>query len=274
MSEPRPKITPHLLRQRKGGVPLVAITAYDAIMAHYADAAGVDIILIGDSVGNTVLGMENTVPVTLEIIAHHTAAVARSKPRALVVADVPFAEAHFDFGDVLRSCQRLVQEAGADAVKIEAGEVLAPMVARLTAAGVPVWGHTGLMPQQIKQLGRHKKYGITARETNQLVADARALEAAGCFALLLELVHPAAARAVVDAVRIPVVGIGAGAECDGQILVFTDVLGLTPGYIPGFVEKFADTGTVWDEGLRAYTDAVRERRFPQPSSAGDRPATK
>jgi len=264
MSEPRAKITPHTLRQRRGGEPLVAITAYDAIMAHYADAAGVDIILVGDSVGNTALGLESTVPVTLDMIAHHTAAVARTKPRALVVADVPFAEAHFDFDHVLRSCQRLLQEAGADAVKIEGGESLAPTIARLVDAGVPVWGHTGLMPQQVKQLGRYKKFGLTPKETDQLIADARALEAAGCFALLLEMVKPAAARAVVDAVQIPVIGIGSGADCDGQILVCTDALGLTPGYVPGFVEKFADAGAAYREGLAAYTQAVRGRAFPRP----------
>jgi 3-methyl-2-oxobutanoate hydroxymethyltransferase len=263
MAETRAKITPHHLRQRKGGAPIVAITAYDAIMAHYADAAGVDIILVGDSVGNTALGLESTVPVTLDIIVHHTAAVARTKPSALVVADVPFAEAHFDFDHVLRSCQRLLQEAGADAVKIEGGESLAPTVARLVDAGVPVWGHTGLMPQQVKQLGRYKKFGLNLKETDQLVTDAKALQAAGCFALLLEMVKPAATRVVMDAVDIPTVGIGAGPDCDGQILVFTDVLGLTPGYVPGFVEKFAESGKVWREGLAGYTQAVRERNFPQ-----------
>ena len=263
MATNRPKLTPHTLRQRKGGEPIVAITAYDAIMAHYADEAGVDIILVGDSVGNTALGLESTVPVTLDMIVHHTAAVARTSPSALVVADVPFAEAHFDFGDVLRTCQRLMQEAGADAVKIEGGETLAPTIARLVDAGVPVWGHTGLMPQQVKQLGRYKKFGLTPKETAQLVADAKALESAGCFALLLEMVKPAAAREVSAAVEVPVVGSGAGGNCDGQILVITDALGLTPGYVPGFVEKFADAGTVFREGLESYTSAVRNRQYPR-----------
>lgn len=263
MSANRAKLTPHTLRQRKGGHPIVAITAYDAIMAHYADAAGVDIILVGDSVGNTALGLENTVPVTLDMIVHHTAAVVRSGPSALVVADVPFAEAHFDFGDVLRSCQRLMQEAGADAVKVEGGESLAPTIKRLVDAGVPVWGHTGLMPQQVKQLGRYKKFGLTTKETAQLVADAKALEAAGCFALLLEMVKPAATKEVCAAVEIPTIGIGAGGDCDGQILVITDALGLTPGYVPGFVEQFADAGAEVRKGLDAYCAAVRTRQFPE-----------
>ena len=245
MATDRPKLTPHTLRQRKGCPPIVAITAYDAIMAHYADEAGVDIILVGDSVGNTALGLDSTVPVTLDMIVHHTASVARTAPSALVVADVPFAEAHFDFGDVLRTCQRLMQEAGADAVKIEGGESLDPTIARLVDAGVPVWGHTGLMPQQVKQLGRYKKFGLNPKETAQLVADAKSLEAAGCFALLLEMVKPDAAKVVSEAVDVPVVGIGAGGDCDGQILVITDALGLTPGYVPGFVEKFADAGVVF-----------------------------
>ncbi len=262
MTDLRPKVTPAAISRRKGGAPIVAITAYDAIMAHYADEAGVDIILVGDSVGNTALGMESTVPVTLDMVAHHTAAVTRVKPRALVVADIPFAEAHFDFGDVLRSCQRLIQESGADAVKIEGGESLAPVIGRLVDAGIPVWGHTGLMPQQVKQLGRYKKYGLNAKETEQLVADAKALKAAGCFSVLLEMVKPDAARAVCDAIQVPVVGIGTGAACDGQILVITDALGLTPGYVPGFVEKFADAGGMVRAGLDAYTRAVREGTFP------------
>lgn len=256
------KPTPHTLRLRKGGSPIVAITAYDAIMAHYAGEAGVDIILVGDSVGNTMLGLNGTVPVTLDMMVHHAAAVVRANPPALIAADVPFGEAHFDFRRVLMSCQRLLQQAGVDAVKIEGGRSLAPKIARLVDAGVPVWGHIGLMPQQVKQLGRYRKFGVNDVETAALVADAQALEAAGCFALLLELVKPEAARAVTAAVGIPVIGIGAGAACDGQILVCTDALGLTPGYVPGFVRQFADAGAVYREGLTAYAAAVRDRTYP------------
>jgi len=258
----RNKITPHTLRKQKGKAPIVAVTAYDAVMAHYAEAAGIDIILVGDSVGNTMLGMEGTVGVTLDMMVHHAAAVARTKPTAMVVADVPFGEAHFDFRRVLASCQRLMQVAGVDAVKIEGGRKLAPKIARLVEAGVPVWGHIGLMPQQVKQLGRYKKFGVTDAETAALVADAQALEAAGCFALVLEMVKPEAAKIVTAAVGIPVIGIGAGASCDGQILVCTDVLGLTPGYIPGFVQQFADAGAVFKQGLGDFARAVRERNYP------------
>lgn len=258
----RKKITPHTLRKQKGSDPIVAITAYDAIMAHYAESAEVDMILVGDSVGNTMLGLDGTVPVTLDMMVHHAAAVVRAKPAALVAADVPFGEAHFDFRRVLSSCQRLMQEAGVDAVKIEGGRKLAPKIERLIEAGVPVWGHIGLMPQHVKQLGRYKKFGVTDAETATLVADALALEAAGCFALLLEMVKPEAAAIVTQAVKIPVIGIGAGAECDGQILVITDVLGITPGYIPGFVQQFADAGAVFRKGLSDFASAVRERRYP------------
>lgn len=256
------KTTTHTLLKLKGQRPIVAVTAYDALMAHYAEGAGVDLILVGDSVGNTMLGLPGTVPVTLDMMVHHTAAVMRAQPSALVAADVPFIEAHFDFRRVLTSCQRLMQEAGADAVKIEADRSLAPKIAKLTAAGVPVWGHLGLMPQQVKRLGRYKKFGVNDNETAGLVADAQALEAAGCFALLLEMVAPEASRAVSAAVEIPVIGIGAGPHVDGQILVCTDLLGLTPGYVPAFAKKFADAGAAFRDGLAAYRDAVRDGSFP------------
>lgn len=257
------KTTTHTLRKLKGERPIVAVTAYDAMTARYADAAGVDVILIGDSVGNTLLGLENTVPVTLDMILHHTAAVARAKPAALIAADVPFAEAHYDFQRVLGACQRLMQQAGAEAVKIEGGQALAPMIARLVTAGVPVWGHIGLQPQQVHQLGRYKRYGLNERETATLIADARALEEAGCFALLLELTEPGAAKAVTAAVKIPVIGIGAGVDCDGQILVCTDLLGMTSGYVPSFAKQFAAVGEEMKKGFLAYAEAVRARRFPE-----------
>lgn len=256
------KTTPHTLQKLKGQRPLVAVTAYDALTARYADEAGVDLILVGDSVGNTVLGLPTTVPVTLDMIAHHAAAVMRAAPSALVVADIPFAEAHYDFRRLLRSAQRLMQDAGVDAVKIEGGQSLAPRIARLVDAGVPVWGHIGLQPQQVKRLGRYRKFGVDPGEASSLVEDARALERAGCFSIVLELVDPAAAAAITAAVTVPTVGIGAGAGCDGQVLVCTDLLGLTLGPVPGFARKFADAGAAYREGFAAFAAAVRERRFP------------
>ena len=256
------KTTPHTLRKLKGQRPIVAVTAYDALTAHYADQAGVDLILVGDSVGNTILGLSTTVPVTLDMIAHHAAAVVRAQPSALVVADVPFGEAHYEFRRLLRSCQRLMQQAGVDAVKIEGGAALAPKIARLVEAGVPGGGHIGVQPQQVKRLGRYKKFGVTTTEADDLVRDAQALERAGCFSVVLELVEPSAAAAVTAAVSVPTIGIGAGAGVDGQVLVCTDLLGLTVGEAPSFAPKFADAGAAYRDGFAAYVDAVRTRRFP------------
>jgi 3-methyl-2-oxobutanoate hydroxymethyltransferase len=260
------KTTTHTLRKLKGQRPIVAVTAYDAITARYATAAEVDLILVGDSVGNTFLGFENTVPVTLEMILHHTAAVARTKPNGLLAADVPFAEAHYDFERVLQACQRLIQGAGAEAVKIEGGVELAPQVARLVDAGVPVWGHVGLKPQQVYSLGRYKRFGTTPDEADRVMADAVALEKAGAFALLVEMIDFGLARRMTETLKIPVIGIGAGPDCDGQILVCSDLLGLTPGYVPSFAKVFAQAGEEYKKGFAAYAEAVRKKTFPEEKS--------
>jgi 3-methyl-2-oxobutanoate hydroxymethyltransferase len=257
------KTTTLTLRKLKGQRPIVAATAYDAITAQYAAESGVDIILVGDSVGNTLLGFDSTVPVTLDMMAHHTAAVARARPEPLLAADVPFAEAHFDYERVLAACQRLLQQAGAEAVKIEGGARLAPLITRLVGAGVPVWGHIGLEPQQVRVLGRYRKFGVEAAEAERLLADALALEKAGCFALLLEMTEPNLARTITETVKIPTIGIGAGPHCDGQILVCTDLLGLAPGPMPSFAHAFAATGDEMKKGFAAYVMAVRARQFPK-----------
>jgi 3-methyl-2-oxobutanoate hydroxymethyltransferase len=217
---------------------------------------------VGDSVGNTLLGFESTVPVTLDMICHHTAAVTRAKPAAFVAADVPFAEAHYEFERVLRACQRLLQESAAEGVKIEGGSAMAPTVARLVEAGVPVWGHIGLQPQQVHTLGRYRKFGATPIEAEGLLADALALERAGAFALLVEMIDPELAQKLSGAVKIPVIGIGAGPHCDGQILVSTDLLGMGVGPVPSFVKPFAQVGDAVRSGFKGYVEAVRHRRFP------------
>jgi len=257
------KTTTHTLRKLKGQRPIVAVTAYDALTARLAGEAGIDIILVGDSVGNVLLGFENTLPVTLDMMVHHTAAVARAKPAALLAADVPFIEAHFDFERVLHACQRLVQEAGAEAVKIEGGVALAPAIARLVEAGVPVWGHLGLKPQQVHTLGRYKRFGVESAEAERLLADALAFEKAGAFALLLEMIEPNLARTITETVKIPTIGIGSGPHCDGQILVCTDLLGFEPGQAPPFVRAFAHAGEEIKKGFAAYAAAVRARKFPE-----------
>ncbi|MFO1450713.1 MAG: 3-methyl-2-oxobutanoate hydroxymethyltransferase [Opitutaceae bacterium] len=261
------KTTTRTLRKLKGVRPIVAVTAYDTPTARFADAAGVDLLLVGDSVGNVMLGFDSTVPVTLDMMVHHTGAVARANTQALVAADVPFAEAHFDFERVLASCQRLMQVGGAAAVKVEATSAQASLIARLVEAGVPVWGHVGLKPQQIHTLGKYRKFGSTPEEAEGLLADARALEAAGCFALLLEMTDAAVAARVTAAVSIPTIGIGSGPEVDGQILVSADLLGMTTGYVPGFVRTFADVGASMTRGFTAYAEAVRQRTFPEPPGA-------
>lgn len=257
------KTTTHTVRKLKGQRPIAAVTAYDALIARLADEAGIDVLLVGDSVGNIYLGFENTVPVTLDMICHHTAAVARARPQALVTADVPFAEAHYDFEKVLRACQRLIQEAGAEAVKIEGGASLAPTVAKLVDAGVPVWGHVGLRPQQVHALGRYRRFGTTPAEAETLFADAKALVEAGAFALLVEMVDGDVARRIQAELPVPVIGIGSGPHCDGQILVYTDLLGLTPGYIPSFARQFADAASPIKAGLAAYAEAVKTKSFPE-----------
>ncbi len=246
----------------KGQRPIAAATAYDAVTAKFADDAGVDVLLVGDSMGNVILGFENTVPVTLDMIAHHTAAVARAKPQALIAADVPFAEAHYGFERVLAACQRLLQQAGAEAVKIEAGADMADQIARLVDAGVPVWGHVGLKPQQVYSLGRYKKFGATPEEADQILTDGAALEKAGAFALLVEMIESNVAEQLTAASKIPVIGIGAGPSCDGQILVCNDLLGLTRDRVPSFVRAFANAAEQYQRGFADYVAAVREKKFP------------
>jgi 3-methyl-2-oxobutanoate hydroxymethyltransferase len=226
------RLTTKFIRQCKGERKIVCLTAYDTVTARLAERGGADLLLVGDSVGNTLLGFENSVPVTLEMMLHHTAAVARARENALLVADVPFAVAHFSFDAVLDACARLMR-AGADAVKIEGGEEMAPTIERLVAAGVPVCGHVGLQPQQVLRLGGYKRFGgagNAAREETEneaVLADAAAVAAAGAFAIVGEMLAPALAARVRDTVSVPLIGIGSGSECDGQILVIHDLLGLT-----------------------------------------------
>lgn len=253
------KRTTKTLRSAKGKSQIVCITAYDAVTARLADAADIDVILIGDSVGNVVLGFENTVPVTADMMAHHTAAVARVRPNALIAADIPFGIAHGDFSDLLKFCMRLMQECGAEAVKIEGGAEMAPTIARLTAAGVPVWAHIGLQSQNVYQEGGYRKYGKTESEYAEILAAAKAHEAAGAFALLVEMMVPELAAEITRSVSIPAIGIGAGKDCDGQIIVMHDILGLSPKK-PSFAKIYADLGAQAVAAISAYRDDVREKQ--------------
>lgn len=256
------KITTQTIALLKGERRVVAVTAYDSVMARYADEAGVDIILVGDSVGTTQLGFETTVPVTLEMMLHHTAAVSRAKPGALLVADIPFAVAHDDFSHLLGACRRLMQEAGAEAVKIEGGATIASKVERLVQAGIPVLGHIGLLPQTIHQLGGYRKFGRSDSEKSVLVDDALALEKAGCFAVICEMIDGTVAGAIASELTIPLIGIGSGPHCDGQILVSNDLLGMNTGYVPTFVRQYAQLGEEARKAFADYAEDVRNQRFP------------
>jgi 3-methyl-2-oxobutanoate hydroxymethyltransferase len=256
------KITTQTISLLKGERAVVAVTAYDAAMARFADEAGIDLILVGDSVGTTQLGFETTVPVTLEMMLHHTAAVRRAQPGALLVADVPFALGHDEFSKLLEACRRLMQEAGAEAVKIEGGALIAPKIERLVQAGIPVLGHIGLLPQNFHQLGGYRKFGRSDAEKGVLFDDALALEKAGCFAVICEMIDGTVAGTIASELKIPLIGIGSGPHCDGQILVCNDLLGMNPGRVPSFVREYAQLGGEARKAFATYAEDVRNRKFP------------
>jgi 3-methyl-2-oxobutanoate hydroxymethyltransferase len=249
-------------RKRKGGAePIVMVTAYDAPGARIADAAGVDIILIGDSVANNVLGYEDTLQVTIDDMVHHTAAVARAKPQALVVADLPWLSYHLDPADTVRNGAALIR-AGAGAVKLEGGSIRVPMIEALISAQIPVMGHLGLTPQSVLAMGGYRVQGRGEEAGHRLSADAKALAGAGCFAVVLEGIPAPLGAAISDEQEIPTIGIGAGPGCDGQVLVFHDVLGLNTGKAPKFVRRYADLAGAATDALAAYAADVRSGTFP------------
>ena len=264
MNRPSDPRTLRDIRSAKGQRPLVALTAYDAITATLADRAEVDILLVGDSLGTTLLGFETTVPVTLEMILHHTAAVTRNRPRSLVVSDIPFGYALKRGDQCLEAAIACLQKGGAQAVKIEGGEKVAPLLQQLTDAGIPVLGHIGLQPQQVHQLGGYRKFGRSESERKQLIQDAQAVEAAGAFALVAEMVESETMRQITEKVTIPTIGIGSGPHCDGQILVSTDLLGLTLGKTPAFAKAYDQLADRITQAFQAYADDVRNHRFPTP----------
>lgn len=250
------------IRALKGERAIVATTAYDAIIAQLADRSGIDLLLVGDSVGTTQLGFKSTVEVTLEMMLHHTAAVVRANTEALVVADLPFAYSHDAYEHIFTACRTLIQ-AGAGAIKIEGGRSIAPTVERLIASGIPVMGHIGLLPQQLKNLGQYRRFGKSEDEAKDLIADAEALEAAGCFAMIGEMVHPKVSRTIAQQLRIPYIGIGSGPDCDGQILVANDLLGFSVETVPSFVHQFGNLSEQASKAFEAYINAVKEGDYPK-----------
>lgn len=251
------------IKAMKGAVKIAALTAYDALSGRYADEAGIPLVLVGDSLGMTVLGYETTLPVTMDEMVHHTAAVSRGVQQALIVADMPFMSFQGTLEHALENAGRFLKEGGADAVKIEGGALRAELTEKMTANGIPVLGHIGLTPQSVKETGGFKMQGKTDEAARRLMDDAMALEQSGAFALVLECVPAELARTITAALKIPTIGIGAGPHCDGQVLVFTDVLGLGLGHVPGFVKKFADLKPQIQAALSAYKAEVEKNEFPE-----------
>jgi len=248
---------------KRRGQKLAMVTAYDFPSGRIADEAGVELVLVGDSAGMVVLGNESTVPVTMEELLMLTRAVTRGAKRPLVVADMPFGSFQVSDEVAVDNAIRFVKEANADAVKLEGAGPTLSRVQAIVGAGVPVMGHVGLTPQSATMLGGFKAQGRTAEKAERLYEDALALEAAGCFAIVLEAVPAAVAARVTEALQVPTIGIGAGAACDGQVLVWHDLLGLYAGKAPRFVKRYADLATEAKRALEAYVDDVREGRFPE-----------
>ncbi len=251
--------------------PIVMVTAYDAPGGRLADEAGADLILVGDSAAMTVLGHDSTVPATMEEMVILTRAVTRGARRPLVIADMPFGSFQVSDEDATRNAIRFVKEAGADAVKLEGAGPMLSRAQAITAAGIPVMGHIGLTPQSATMLGGFKAQGRTAEKALRLLADAHALEAAGCFSLVLEAVPAAVAARITRGLSIPTIGIGAGVECDGQVLVWHDLLGIYEGSTARFVKRYAQIADTIREALEAFATDVRERRFPEDRHAYSMP---
>jgi 3-methyl-2-oxobutanoate hydroxymethyltransferase len=254
---------PELAEMKRRGDKIVMVTAYDAPSGRLADAAGVDLILVGDSSGMVVHGRESTVAVSLDEILFMTQWVSRGAKRPLVIADMPFGSYEESDEQAVRNAVRLVKEGGADAVKLERGGTSVSRAGAIVGAGIPVMGHVGLTPQTATVLGGFKAQGRTAERARQLVEDALALEAAGCFAIVLEAVPPAVARVATRVLTVPTIGIGAGADTDGQVLVWHDMLGFYEGRAPRFVKRYAELGEAIVEALERYTDEVRSGGFPE-----------
>ncbi|MCL2790677.1 MAG: 3-methyl-2-oxobutanoate hydroxymethyltransferase [Desulfobulbus sp.] len=256
------KLTIPDIRNRKNGTPISVITAYDYSWAKMADTAGIDIALVGDSLGMVVLGYPDTVSVTMEDMLHHSKAVARGIEHALVVTDMPFGSCNSSIPEAINNANRLLKEGRADAVKIEGGVDMAPIVAATVRAGIPVQGHIGLTPQTATSLGGFKVQGKNADAARQLIDDARALEEAGCFSIVLEAIPAPLAEHITKAISIPTIGIGAGPGCDGQVLVIHDLIGLYDRFTPKFVKQYAKIGEQVVAALTQYRAEVESRAFP------------
>ena len=256
-------MTTYKIRQmKKKGKKIVMLTAYDAPTAKLLSDSGVDIILVGDSVGNSLLGYESTIPVTLDDVIHHSAAVSRARPKSLIVGDMPFMTYKVSVEQALENCALMLQEGGAEAVKIEGGGRVVEIVEALVDSGIPVMGHIGLTPQSIFEMGGYRVQGRTKELTDDLIKQALALQDAGVFSIVIELVPTLTAQLITEALDIPTIGIGAGPHCDGQVLVLWDMLGLFEDFKPKFVKKYANIREVIATAVKEYSEDVRDGKFP------------
>ena len=253
---------PDLIRKKNRSEKIAVLTSYDATMARILDQAGIDVLLVGDSLGTVVMGHASTIPVTLDAMIHHTRAVANGAARALIVADLPFLTYQVSLEEAVRNAGRLVQEGGAAAVKLEGGEAVVDRVHRLSEIGIAVMGHIGLTPQSEHRLGGYRVVGRSQEESHRLLQEARILEQAGAFAVVLECMPAEVAAAITSELKIPTIGIGAGPYCDGQVLVSYDAFGLFDQFQPSFVKRYAKLAEQMAAGARQYIDEVREGRFP------------
>lgn len=265
MQAKKPVTTSKLKKMKQDGTPIAVMTAYDYPSAMLSEEAGVDVILVGDSLGNVVLGYDSTIPVTMDDMVYHSRSVVRGAPSTFVVTDLPFMTYHGSLDLTLRNAARIMQEGLAKAVKMEGGREISAAVEACTQAGIPVMGHIGLTPQSIHQIGGFKIQGKNSEQARKLVDAAKALEQAGAFAVVLELVTEQLAAHISEELSIPTIGIGAGAHCDGQVLVFHDALGYGSQIAPKrFVKSYADIGTQVRSGIKQYVDEVKGRAFPAP----------
>ncbi len=251
-----------LIEMKQRGEKFSMLTAYDYSTARIVDEAGVPLILVGDSLGMVMLGYDSTIPVTIEEMLHHTRAVSRAVKNALVVGDMPFMTYHTSVEDALRNAGRFLQEGGCQTVKLEGGEVVAEKVSRIVAAGIPVMGHLGYTPQSTHQLGGPKAIGKSVEAAEKLIRDAKALEEAGAFSIVLELVPAPLARLVTEKVNIPTIGIGAGKDCDGQVQVIHDMLGLIADFVPKHARQYARLHETMKAAITQYISEVKEGTFP------------
>ena len=254
--------TAKIKEKKKKGEKITMLTAYDYSTALIVDSAGIDIILVGDSLGMVVLGYNSTVPVTMEEMLHHTKAVSRATQQAMVVGDMPFMSYQTSVCEALRNAGRFLKEAGAQAVKLEGGEEVAEVARKMCLAGIPVMGHLGLTPQSLHQLGGYKVQGKSASAAEKIIADAKILEEAGAFAVVLECVPASLAKTISESTSMVTIGIGGGVHCDGQVLVIHDMLGLFDRFTPKFVKKYTDIKTQMDVAIRQYADEVKTGKFP------------